>query len=385
MSHESPVESPSVPEFALRLARRSDSPALCKLFADVVLDSDLSLSVERDPDFFALYDMETRAEDQHVYAVEVGGKVEGVGTFLGRQSYLDGRRTRTAYMSDLRFSERARGGKVLGTVMNQGFSGAREGLSADVMYTAVFDSNHAGQKALVARNPRYPTKPYYHPFRKFTIASIQLLTPRALRRSHYQVRRASASDLDAIVGMLARDHRARPFGYAFEDGVLEQRLATWPGFRLEDFHLAVDGAGNILGCAAPWDGFDVKRYRVRGYRGSMRWVKRAYNAAAALTRAQPLPEPGALMRYLYLTHVCVPSEDPRVMASLLDAIYAASWGRGYSFLMAYVADNDPMRAAYRGYVTSGLKATLFAVSPHDRPLDVSTLGTGRPGFEIALA
>jgi hypothetical protein len=384
-SHAVTREPESLTDFALRLARRTDSSALAKLFASVVLDSDMSLAVERDPDFFALYDMETLRGDQRVWVVEMDGKVEGVGSFLGRDAHLKGTRLRTAYMSDLRASERARKGRVFGAVMEQGFRGAQRELGADIMYTAVFDSNRAAQKALVLRSPRYPTKPYYHPFRKFTITSLQLLTPRALRPSRYRVRMATQRDLDALIGMLAKDHKERPFGYAFDQGLLEQRLAQWPRFGLENFYLAVDARDNILGCTATWDGFDVKRYRVRGYRGPMRWVKRGYNAAASLTGACPLPEPGELLRYLYLTHVCVPSDDPGVMASLLDAIYAASWKRGYSFLMAYVGEQDPLAPAYRGFVTSGLKATLYAVSPHDKPLDVQTLGHGKPGFEIALA
>jgi hypothetical protein len=371
-------------EATVRLARRDDSAGLAELFARVVLDSDLSLSVERDPDFFALYDMEMPEREQVVFTVELGPTLEGVASFLGRDAYLHGQRMRTAYMSDLRMSPKV-SGKVFGKLMGERHAEASRALGADLMYTVVFDSNKAGQKALVERNPRFPDKPWYNPLRKFTIQSLHFLQPRPLRRARHKVRVATARDVDAITALLAADHKQRPFGYVFDDGLLERRLKNWPRFGIERFYLAVDAADNILGCVAPWDAVDVKRYRVVGYKGDMRWVKRGYNLAARALGAQPLPEPGGLLRYLYLTHVCVPSEDPGVMASLVDAVYAAHWGRGYCFMSSYVERDDPLKAAYRGYVTSGLPATLYAVTPHDQPLDVRTLGTGRPGFEMSLA
>jgi hypothetical protein len=371
-------------EATVRLASRQDSAGLADLFARVVLDSDLSFAVERDPDFFALYDMEWPAREQVVFTAQLDGKDEGVASFLGRDAYLRGQRVRTAYMSDLRVSPKI-SGKVFGKMMGERYQEARRVLGAELMYTAVFDSNKAAQKALVERNPRFPDKPWYNPLRKFSIQSLHFLSPRALRLARHKVRKATARDLDAIVAMLTKDHEKRPFGYVFEDGLLERRLKSWPRFGIERFYLAVDARDNILGCVAPWDALDVKRYRVVGYKGDMRWVKRGYNLAARALGAQPLPEPGGLLRYLYLTHVCVPSEDPGVMAALVDAVYAEHWGRGYCFICSIVEQGDPLSAAYRGYVSTGLPATLYAVTPHDQPLDASTLGQGRAGFEACLA
>jgi hypothetical protein len=371
-------------EATVRLARRDDSAALAELFARVVLDSDLSFAVERDPDFFALYDMELPESQQVVFTAELTGKLEGVASFLGRDAYLRGQRVRTAYMSDLRVSPKITG-KVFGKMMGERYQEARRLLGVDLMYTAVFDSNRAAQKALVERSTRYPDKPWYNPLRKFDIRSLHFLAPRNLRRARHRVRRATERDVDAISALLAADHRQRPFGYVFDDRLLERRLRSWPGFGIERFYLAVDARDNVLGCLAPWDAVDVKRYRVVGYKGDMRWVKRGYNLAARVLGAQPLPEPGGLLRYLYLTHVCVPSADPGVMAALLDAVYAEHWGRGYCFICSTVERGDPLSAAYRGYLTTNLPATLYAVTPHDQPLDTSTLGSGRAGFETCLA
>jgi hypothetical protein len=375
----------SAPEQAVvRLATRDDSAQLAELFARVVLDSDLSFAVERDPDFFALYDMELASSEQVVFTAELDKKLEGVAAFLGRDAYLRGERVRTAYMSDLRVSPKITG-KVFGKMMGERYQEARRALGADLMYTAVFDSNRAAQRALVERSPRHPHKPWYNPLRKFDILSLHFLQRQALRRAAHRVRRATERDVDAIAAMLAADQRARPFGYVFDDGLLERRLSRWPGFGIDRFYLAVDAKGNILGCMAPWDAVDVKRYRVVGYKGDMRWVKRGYNLAARVLGAQPLPEPGGLLRYLYLTHVCVPSGEASVMAAMLDAVYAAHWGRGYCFMCSTVEHGDPLAAAYRGYVTTRLPATLYAVTPHDQPLDTSTLGPGRAGFEACLA
>ncbi|HJK89359.1 MAG TPA: hypothetical protein RMH85_31135 [Polyangiaceae bacterium LLY-WYZ-15_(1-7)] len=369
-----------------RPARRLETERLADLFAAVSMDGDLRLSVERHPDYFALYDLEHDPEEQHVRAFEKDGEVEGVAAFLARDALLGGERVRTAYMSDLRFSDALRGGKVLGKVFAPEMRLAREATGAELFYTVVFDGNGAAQKALVKRDPRWPDKPLYRPLRRFDITSVLLAHPPLPRlRRPYRVTRARAEDMDEVLAFLQRDQRGRPFGYVLDEGRFERRLRDWPRFGAESFYLARDGQGRLAGVTATWDAFDVKRYRVRAYRGAMKRIRRAWDLAAPLLGGTKLPAPGELLRYAYLTHLCVPSEDPAVLAALLDAAYADLRGTGLCFLMLYLEREDPLRAALRGYLTSAMPATFYVVCAPDSRFAEVDLGAGRPGFEMALA
>ncbi|MCA9614551.1 MAG: hypothetical protein H6721_32070 [Sandaracinus sp.] len=389
---QTPSRAPA--DVVTRLARRDEGAALAEVYAKVTMDADLKLAVERDPNFFALYDMEHDAAEQRVVTFDKGGQLEGVASFLGRDAYLAGKRTRTAYMTDLRFTSAIRGGTVLGSVFREQFEQASDALGAELMYTLVFDGNEAAKKALVSRDPRFPNKPLYRPLRSFVITNVLLAHPRRPRKTPYVVTRAKASEMEEVLAFLEADQRTRPFGDVLFEGRFARRLTKWPGFSPESFYLARSERGTLVGCFAPWDAHAVKRYRVLDYRGSMKAVKAGYGALSKVLGSTPLPEPGELLRYAYATHLCVPSHDPRVLMALLDRAYADLRGGEHAFLMLYMEREDPLRAALRGYLTSGMGATFYAVCRPDSPWATHDFGTDarpgafgyvRPGFEIALA
>lgn len=366
----------------LGLAERSDNARLCELFKSVSMQADLHLCVERDPDFFALYDLQKAR--QRVITWRVGGQVEGVAGLLGRDCMLFGARTPTGYMGDLRYSPAIRGGRVLGEYMAPAFRDALADFGCEVMYTAVITSNKAAVGALVRRSEKYPDKPFYTLVRRFTILSVQFTGRRKPLRSDFSVRRARDEDIPAIVERLAADHAQRPFGYLFDEELLRFRLDAWPDFSIESFFLAFDKSGRLVGLTAPWDAFTIKRFRVLGYYNRMRWIKLGFNGLARLLRWQRLPQAGDVFRYLYLTHTSVRDEDPAVLASLLDAVYQAYYGQGYHFFSACLLEDDPMAHAFKGYRSNGLPAALFAVSEAGHRYNTIDFGRGRPGLEMAL-
>src|SRR5437773_1116146 len=74
----------------------------------------------------------------------------------------------------------------------------------------------------------------------------------------WRVRTATEEDIPAIVELLDRDHRARPFGYRYDQGEMEHRLARWPGMTLERTYLAFDPRGRLGGMTSAWDPAAVK-------------------------------------------------------------------------------------------------------------------------------
>lgn len=387
--------TPNYPEQTV-LRRVHDDPGerIATLYASVRMKSDLDLGVERSPDFFRLYDLEHAKEDQFVWTAQRGMEVFGVASFLARDAYLEGRPRRVAYVTDLRVQPGHGASKLIGENYNRLLKQVMYEADVEAAYTVVFDSNRRAVRALVEPSETYVDRPRYLPIRRFTIRSVQfahrpLPFRRLMRGGALRVRRATSRDLDFIIATLAEDHREREMGYVFEDGLLERRLQTWPDFEVENFFIAEDRTGAPKGFAATWDPQGVKRYRVFGYDGGMRSLKRFYDPAAKLLGGRPLPNAGELMPYFYLTHVCVPSNDPAVLAALVDEIYAAHAGEGYCFFTVYEPEGDPLAPALKGYVTNGLPSTLYEVVPGGASPRVAgrvpETAAGRVGFEMALA
>jgi hypothetical protein len=96
----SPRRGPGVSAGRLRLSVPADNAALLDLFGSVPMEGNLVLSTRRDPDFFALYDIQRGIRECWVYENARGPA--GLGTVLVREGWLDGRPCRVGYLGDLR-------------------------------------------------------------------------------------------------------------------------------------------------------------------------------------------------------------------------------------------------------------------------------------------
>jgi hypothetical protein len=368
----------------VRSATPADDAARRSLFARVAMDTDLVLSVRRDPEFDALYRIQN-AEWESV-VVEIDGAIEGMGTVLVRDGYIGGERRRVGYLGDLRLSSRAEGRSLLDRFYAPLLAAARERWGCELFLTAVIASNERALRALTRETgrSRRARRPQYMPVGDFDIRSIHLLLPKRRERSAYRVRRARLDDLAAIAGLLDRDARARPFGYPMDERELSRRLREWPGLGIDSFLLAEDARGTLVGCIALWDASPVKRTLVMEYRGAMRRVRLGYDLAAVLLGMAKLPAPGDALRYLYVTHQAVPSGDPGVLRALLCEAYRMVRGSGHQVLSACAPLGSSLAPAFRGFQATDLRARLFVVSLPDVEVPSELLNGAWPGFEMAL-
>ncbi len=381
---------PSASTATVRRATRADGAALCTLFAATAMRADLALSVRRDPDFFALYDLQS--DDWECWVAELDGAVEGVATVLVRDGYVVGERRRVGYLGDLRLSPRAEGRLLLDRFYGPVLRAVADRTGCELFLTAVIASNDRALRALTVRTARAARagRPTYVPLADFDIRSVQLVLPprfapaRWLRRSVRHVRRATAADVPALARVLDADARRHPFGYVLDEPALRRRFATWPGLAPESFYLAEDAAGAIAGCLALWDAAPVKRMAPMAYRGAMRRARAGYGLLARVVGAPPLPRPGEPFRYAYATHVAVPSDDPAVLAALLDAACAAARRARYHFVSVFAPRGDALDAAYRGLLTTDLPARLYVVAAPGAAVPEACLTGTHPGFEMAL-
>jgi hypothetical protein len=368
----------AVTDVTPRLATSADNEACLTLFGAVPMRGDLVLSTQRGPDFFALYGLQRARAYTYVGEDEKG--LLGMATALVREGWLDGRVQPVGYLGDLRVRfDRSR---AFGRLFGDHFEALCAETGCGAYYTSVLASNRAAINALVRRSPKRRNQPWYEPLHRFAAVSVQL-TRRRRPSSDVPVRSATPDDLPAIAALLDEAHRRRPFGYRYDDGELQHRLARWPGFTLDDTLVALDARGALLGVTTLWDPSPVKRYRVHAYRGTMRWVQRGFNLAARVAGWPTLPAPGGDFRSVYLSNLAVRDESPRVFHALLEHAYARLQPTGRHFFTFELDEGDPLEPALKGFLARRLEFQLFAVTPASAPR--LEWPRGRTGFEIALA
>lgn len=363
-------------------SERGINRELCELFASVRLDGPLTLTQERDPDFFTLPRLH-----QGPFATAVGvddhGALVGCGTLCVREGWLHDQVVKTGYLCDLRVKPGFRGGRHLARAYQHFMKHMEARFSAELFTTVIFDSNRPAIAALVERSHKRADQPIYRPMTPFEMVSLQFTRKRAAASSAIQ--RARPDDLEPLIAYLASRQRTRLLGDVLTPERFRERLALWPGFSLEDFFLARDERGAIVGCLAPWDTASFKRTRVHGYRGGIAWQRRVFNATASLMRFPKLPAPGECFRFAFLTHLEVDDENPDVLRALLLAAYEALRPRGLHFMSAFVPRGSPLASSFKGFMTTKTAMTLYAVHRADSRYAGLDLTTRRPGFEMALS
>ncbi|HRE91894.1 MAG TPA: GNAT family N-acetyltransferase [Myxococcota bacterium] len=373
--------------WGLALADPSDRTMnrdLCALFSSVRLESALSLTQERDPDFFVLPRLH-----QGPFATAVGvddhGQVVGCGTLCVRDGWLSGELIKTGYLCDLRVAPGFRGGRHLARAYRHFMAHVEARFGAELFTTVIFDSNKAAIAALTQRSDKRLDQPIYRPMTPFQMVSVQFTRKKSAPTGpNSRVSSARPEDLGPLTGYLAARAKTRVLGEHLTAERFAERLSLWPGFSLSDFLIARDG-DKIVGCLAPWDTAGFKRTRVLGYRGGMLWQKRAFNAAATVMGFPKLPPPGDPFRFVFLTHLEVDGEDPDILRELLLAAYQRLHGQNLHFMSAFIPRGSPLGSAFKGFMTTKTAMTLYAVHrPDSRFADVD-LTTRRPGFEMALS
>ncbi len=370
-------------DVVVRDATAEDDAALCDLFARITMDGDLRVSVERSPEFFKLYALQ-RLISRRVFVAEVQGQIEGVASFLVRDGWLEGAQHRVGYLGDLRLGPKIRGGFFFGRRFGAGLRECFEDADVEVATTAILGSNEVAIRFLTKRSKRFADKPVYRPWTSFDILNLHFARKKRPRVFEgLSVRTATEDDVSQITNLLSEDQRRREFGYVVDEALLRTRLETWPGLKLEDFRLAFRDE-ELVGVAAPWDAYSVKRMVVLEYRGSMRWIRAGFNLGSVFFRYPPLPPVGKAMRYAYLTHVGIKNDDPDVMSALVDRIYCDLHGTGLNFLTAFRQRDDPLSPAFAPYQSTPIPAQLFTVSLAGSRYNDWDPGPQRPGFEMAL-
>ncbi|HEY1100623.1 MAG TPA: hypothetical protein VGF99_16910, partial [Myxococcota bacterium] len=325
------------------------------------------------------------------------GRLAGMGGVLVRDGFVDGTPMPVGYLGDLRTRGFVRERLAFPQVYAHFFHQIVEETGCEHHLTAILADNEAAARALTdpaasstststttGKHARRRPQPHYHLLTPYDMANVHFIRRRrAAPTPGLRVRRATLADLPAITALLAADHKRRPFGWRFDDGEFEHRLAQWPGFTLDETFVVHDHRDVLRAVTTCWDPHAVKRYRVMRYGGQMLVVKTAMSLAARLTKMAPLPDVGGDFRSFYLTNLSVKDDDPRVFAALIDAVYAAHVDDGYHFFSFPLYPHDPLAAGTTGHLVRRVPFLLYGVT--SSAVRRTAWPAGRPGFEMALA
>ena len=369
---------PARAALTVRDARPDDNTGLVALTSACPMAGDVTLCMDRAPDFFALARLE--GERWRIGVAEADGVVVGCVTVSERWAYVDGRPVRTTYVGDLKVHPAHRGGPAADALEEYARDACRAYGGGDV---AVLATVLAGNRSMERRTVGPRGLPELSRFATLVVHAVPLLWPRASHVAGLRVAPARPHDLEEMAALWARLAPARQLAPAMD----AERWQTWigcaPGLRVEDYLVVRRPDGRIAGFMALWDQRAFKQLRVLGYSARLAVARRLVNAVAPLAGTPRLPARGAALPSLATLHVCAPMDEPAVLRALVLHAYAARRGTGHLFLTVGLDRRDPLAAALRGLLAQPTTVHAYVTTPAGR-WSGAPLG-GRPlHFETAL-
>ena len=353
-----------------------DNHALIELASACPMEGDVSIRVDRGPDFFALNALEGSA--WKVGVAQHRDAIVGCAAASRREVWLNGRPATIGYASDLKVHPDWRGTGAADALSHWVSDTVAEwcGAGAPTMLTILGGNGRMERRA---RGPR--GTPRLARFASLAVRAIPLLYERTHRVSGVVVRSAGWSDLEAMAALWAEVAPRRQLAEALDAEMLRTWIERAPGLSVSDYLLAHDRRGRLLGFIGVWDQSRLKTLRVVGYSTRLAIVRRAINIVAPLAGAPKLPEPGSPLPVLATVHACVTRAG--VLRALLLEAYRRYRGGRHALLSVGLDVRDPLLRATWGLLaqTTTVHAYITGARGHADP----AMFDGRPlHYETAL-
>ncbi|HUQ47694.1 MAG TPA: hypothetical protein VM053_05540 [Gemmatimonadaceae bacterium] len=373
-------KSPLLAPFTLvREATAVDNCELLSLAASCSMRGDISLRIERQPDFFALNRLE--GLDSRVWVVDASDRLAGCIATIFRDAYINGQRMRTGYVGDLKVHPRCRNTVTADSLCN--FAGGQMDQLASGTPTLV--TVLAGNRPMEKRLPGPRGVPAFDWIATIRSHSIPVLWKRQLNdHSTVKIERARWRDLDQMVRLWSRVSPSRQFGPIFDSNSLADWIRLAPGLDISSYLVARSCAGEVVGFVALWDQSSFKQMYVERYSRQMSIVAALNNIIAPRFGGARLAAPGEQMRYQTAVHVCVPGETPEILHSLLIAAHNQLRNTGFAFFNVGLDIVDPLSIATSGLFGQSTDIGAYVSTRGSVPLDLDMLRSRPLHYEIAL-
>ena len=371
-----------MPDITLKLATLEDESELRRLLRQNSMPGAISVSFEREPDYFIAAKVEGPFQQTIVAQDEVRGEIIGLGSRSIRERYVNGSPQPVGYISQLRIDPRYRS---MRKVLSQAFTFLRhlhrDG-RAPFCFASIIEDNLPARRLLAAGLPGWPCFQSYARMRTLAIY-CRRKRPGLPMPVGLQLVRGSAAHAKAIIDCLQRNSARYQLAPHWTGETLFNPEQA-PDLAPENFFLALDGE-RVLGCLAAWDQSRFKQTVVRDYSGALGQWRGLINLGARLAGWPVLPPPQAPFRYCYASHLAIDDDRADLFAALLRALYNHAASQNYSYFMLGLSEAHPLLKKVTGtYRHIDYKSILYLVTWEDELEKLPQMASRIPGPEIAI-
>jgi len=359
-------------DFTIRDATSADNQQLIDLAAACSMVGDISLRIDRGPDFFAL----NRLEGQRwtVGVAERDGMIVGCVAISERLAFVNGRERRTGYVGDLKVHPAHRDTRIADELSHYAERVCEQlPPTAPVIITVL-----AGNRAMERRLPGPRGVPVLRRIGTIRTHSIPILwRRRANDPGSIHIASARWTDIGEMVALWSRVAPLRQLAPVLSASTMADWILAAPGLDISSYKLARSSSGELVGFLAVWDQRVFKQLNVVAYSPRMKAARGAFNLFAPIVGGERMPRTGSPLNCVSIAHICVPGDKPQVLRALVISAYNELRHSGYSFMNLGLDRRDPLSAAMDGLLAQPTDVNAYIVTtrggvipeyPDERPL-----------------
>jgi hypothetical protein len=344
-------------DFAIRDATSADNQQLIELAAACSMVSDLTIRIDRGPDFFALNRLE--GEQWRVGVAERDGMIVGCVAISERLAFVNGRERRTGYVGDLKVHPAHRDTRIADELSHYAERVCEQlPPTAPVMITVL-----AGNRPMERRLPGPRGVPVLRRIATIRTHSIPILWRRHVNSSgSIRIATARWTDLDEMAALWSRVAPLRQLAPVLSASALADWMLAAPGLGISSYRLARSSGGELLGFLAVWDQRVFKQLNVVAYSQRMKAARWAFNLFAPVVGAERMPHTGSPLNCVTAAHICVPADEPQVLRALVISAYNELRRSGCSFMNLGLDRRDPLSAGMAGLLAQPTDVNAYIVA-----------------------
>lgn len=302
-------------------ATEDDNDRLKEFFNATVLPGAIDLSIRRGENFFDRYRL-ISDDFETLILVDDAGKIHGTASLVYRDGFLKGERATWGYATDLRIGPSRKAIMEWTRHFLPVVEQAREERRCRAILSALQLHDNAAYNSLVRPTQREGRRmPRYHLVNRFRVIGLHGRVPFSERPvSSIRVTALDESSVEEVCAYYASKSAQRPLACLHGPEVFLARVKATPGLKLDDFRIARDSSGHILGCAALWDPSPVQRFVPEHYHGFAATIHQSLWLASHLRVVRGTSAKGAPLPTRFLTHLAC--ESPEAFYRLADEAFS---------------------------------------------------------------
>ena len=343
---------------------------MCQFYSQFTLPGMIEMRMTRKEDFFLQYKTHSK-EFESLCLMNEKNEIQGLASFVFRETFFEGHTHRIALAQDLRISNSR--DAIVG--WSNHFVPQLERIYKEKNLTTVFSIiNRLDQNVynlfIRPRSLKRPM-PRYYLYRNIKLVSLHGRYPWAPKSvPGLFVEKAEATHTEELVKYLSNRANFRAFSTIWDKDSFEKRLAEMRLIEEADFFVARDSNTNIVGCLCVWSTEKSKDYIPLSYslpaHNFRQFLKFGHYLGWTRRLTKPLSRTGLEnpLRFRFINHIHSQNED--ILDSLL--MYAFNSISKDEFLVYSHCDQDFRLKKPLGWIGSSHPYALYCVLPPQTPI-----------------